>query len=144
MRFLLLLAALTVCLGNAPSLHGQKVFRNPPKPGAASLGFMYGAPIAQAGDGRIKWAEYPTIKEVLAGSEAERLGIRAGDVILAVNGKDAHDPRLLGDRKPGTRYVLRLQRGEEEREVTVTVYVPEAEHPSAAPSSPRSSTPSRN
>lgn len=133
-----------VILGNAPNLHGQQVFSRPSKPGTGSLGFAYGAPITLTGDGQARWADYPTIEDVIAGSEAERLGIRAGDVILKVNGKDALDPRLFHDWKPGTRYALRLRRGNEEREVTVTVYVPEAERPSAAPSSPRPSTPSRN
>lgn len=136
MKLVLLLSAFLVFLGTAPSLHGQKRISIPAKPGVSSLGFNYGGPVELTGDGRARWVDYPTIIEVFADSEAERLGIRAGDVILAVNGKDARNPHLLDDRKPGTRYVLRLQRGKEEREVTVSIYVPEGERSGAAPSEP--------
>jgi len=61
---------------------------------------------------------YPRIYEVRPESPAAKAGICVGDVVLAVNGKDA---RESGSLFPivGEPYTARLRRGDAELEVTL-------------------------
>lgn len=77
-----------------------------------------GRPQFSAG-GSFRWATHPTAASVDSGSPAYRVGIRAGDVVLLVNGSDARDPETLVGQ-PGKVYVFRIRRGSEVREYTVT------------------------
>lgn len=60
--------------------------------------------------------------EVSKGIPADRAGLAVGDMILEVNGQDAAYERIpaLGRPEAGTTYVFRIQRGNTEREITVT------------------------
>ena len=69
--------------------------------------------------GAFRWAVPPTIATVDPGSPAQRVGIRAGDILLLVNGSDARDPETLVGA-PGKSYVFRVRRGGEVREYTLT------------------------
>jgi S1-C subfamily serine protease len=69
--------------------------------------------------GAFRWATHPTAASVDSGSPAYRVGIRAGDVVLLVNGSDARDPETLVGQ-PGKVYVFRIRRGTQLREYTVT------------------------
>jgi predicted metalloprotease with PDZ domain len=65
---------------------------------------------------------------VIVGSPAQRAGLRPGDTIVTVNGRD---PRLRGsfaDRQVGARWVVRIQRAGEERDVSFVIAAP-AESP---------------
>lgn len=58
-------------------------------------------------------------------SAAERAGVAAGDVILAVNGKAIDDtvdlPRLVGELPPGSSVKLSVWRNKAARELTITL-----------------------
>lgn len=65
------------------------------------------------------------IVEVVPGSPAFRAGLRAGDVVLAADGRDirSHDelPALVAERSPGDRLTLRVRRDGRPLTVTVTL-----------------------
>ena len=65
------------------------------------------------------------ISEVLGGSPAERAGLKAGDIILAVNGKKVADmhalPRMVAAKKPGTKVKLKVLRRGENLQVKVVL-----------------------
>lgn len=77
---------------------------------AAYTGMRISGRPAPAPDGSPRWADFPVVRMVTPGSPAARVGIRAGDVILSVNGVDARDPRTL-IAPPGTTFTLRVRRG---------------------------------
>jgi S1-C subfamily serine protease len=58
---------------------------------------------------------HPVVVNVAEGSNAERAGLRNGDVLLAVDDRDTRSgSRLYPDVTPGTRYTLRVRRDGEE------------------------------
>ncbi|MEW6320971.1 MAG: RIP metalloprotease RseP [Acidobacteriota bacterium] len=66
---------------------------------------------------------YPSVRSVVPGEPAERAGIKAGDVILAVNGRRmifARDVSEAISASPDRPVELRLRRGGEELVVPVT------------------------
>ncbi|HEX7240868.1 MAG TPA: M56 family metallopeptidase [Longimicrobiaceae bacterium] len=70
---------------------------------------------------RIRTVEHFRVGEMDADGGAARAGVRPGDVILTVNGLDSREHgnwMSLKQQRPGTRYVLRIRRGSEEREIT--------------------------
>jgi C-terminal processing protease CtpA/Prc len=75
----------------------------------AYLGLRVGGVPRPAQDGAARWADYPVVRSVDAGSPAARVGIEAGDVLLQVNGVDARDPRTLFGR-PGKVFTIRVRR----------------------------------
>lgn len=62
------------------------------------------------------------VEQVLAGSAAEQAGVRAGDVLLAIDGEPTQDLRgysqLLKAHSPGDTVVLTIRRGDRELDVT--------------------------
>lgn len=81
--------------------------------------------ILRAGEARTRAAGFPTVSRVEEGSPAATAGLRVGDAIVSLNGRDSRDGPLFTRIDPGTRYVIRIRRGDEEREVTLTVARPE-------------------
>jgi C-terminal processing protease CtpA/Prc len=63
----------------------------------------------------------PTVSLVEPGSPAALAGLRVGDAIVELNGVDTRGTPLFASREPGTRYLLRIRRGNEEREVALVV-----------------------
>jgi putative serine protease PepD len=65
------------------------------------------------------------ISQVTSGSPAQRAGLRAGDVVVAIDGQAVQDFSELGARirahKPGDRVELRIVRGGNETTVTATL-----------------------
>jgi S1-C subfamily serine protease len=63
------------------------------------------------------------IAGILPGGPAERAGLKAGDVVLSVDGRDVADRatlyRHLWTRRPGEAVALTVYRGSEARQVTV-------------------------
>jgi S1-C subfamily serine protease len=97
----------------------------PRDPAAGTVGFSYGmsgpVTITPGQPLPTNIPTYWTVRGVVAGSSAERAGIRRGDVILAVNGVDSREPtawKPLLDARPGTEFTLRLHRGGEEFDLT--------------------------
>ena len=82
------------------------------------LGFTYRGTPSVAPDGAVRSADYPLVVAVVEGSPAQRSGIAVGDVIVRVNGRDGREAALFRDRSPGTRYVVRVRRGDREEEIT--------------------------
>jgi serine protease Do len=62
---------------------------------------------------------------VVAGSPAEKAGLKENDVILEINGKrvDESNPlaKLIKSYKPGDQVVLKIQRGKETKELIMTL-----------------------
>ena len=60
---------------------------------------------------------YPVVAEVRQGSRAAEAGIKAGDRVVSINGKDARDPQTEGDEvflSPETVKPVVVQRGSEQ------------------------------
>jgi S1-C subfamily serine protease len=82
---------------------------------AGYTGFSYGARPRPLPDGTPRWADFPVVTTVDPGSPAARVGIATGDVLLSVNGVDAHDPHALF-LGVGTVATFRIRRGTAVRE----------------------------
>ena len=76
------------------------------------------------------------VSAVEKGSPAEKAGIKAGDVILAVDGKAVDQsvdlPRIVGETKPGTALALQVWRKGATQDLRVTVGEMPAEKVAAA------------
>ena len=74
---------------------------------------------------KMKEARGVLISGVTPGGSAEHAGLKAGDVILAVDGKPVNDPNELRNRvastPPGTQVTLRIDRDGAESDVKATV-----------------------
>ncbi len=76
---------------------------------------------------RVRTLDHFTVGEMREGGGASKAGIRVGDVILTINGQDSREMSVwksLMNQRPGTRYVLRVRRGSEEREITARLDPP--------------------
>ena len=93
--------------------------------GHAPFGFGWAVTPRRLPDGSLGF-DYPVIRQVTEGSAAARAGLAVGDTLLAVNGRDARLPPIFPDRTAGVRYVLRVRRGGEERELTYIYPAPPA------------------
>jgi S1-C subfamily serine protease len=118
------LAAVVMAAGSAraqaaPAAGGAMTVRGTGRALVEALGFNYAAQVVMSPDGTPRAADYPVIGVVVEGSPAHTAGVEKGDAILAVNGRDGREPALFRKREPGERYVLRLRRGGEVREVEV-------------------------
>jgi C-terminal processing protease CtpA/Prc len=69
-------------------------------------------------DGKARLATYPRVQRVIAGSPAEAAGLRVGDELVVVDGRDGKQPPLFDHARAGTRVLLRIRRGDEEREIS--------------------------
>lgn len=65
------------------------------------------------------------VNDVMPGAPAEKAGFKAGDVIVAVNGKSIEDVadvrRLVGSEKPGTEIAFQVHRGAKEMTLDATI-----------------------
>ncbi|HEU4834534.1 MAG TPA: Do family serine endopeptidase [Pyrinomonadaceae bacterium] len=75
------------------------------------------------------------VYQVQGGSGADRAGLKAGDVITALNGQPVTDPNsfrnAIASTQPGTEITLTVRRDGNERQVRATLgeFTPEAERP---------------
>jgi len=90
-----------------------------PSEGASELGVTQGPGVV--------------VYNVLSGSGADRAGLRKGDVITALNGKQVDDPNsfrnLIASTAPGTEVTLTVKRNGSEQQVRATLgeFTPQAE-----------------
>jgi S1-C subfamily serine protease len=87
-------------------------------PGRASLGFAYSSNLIDDAAGAMKWADYPVVRHVYGGSPAARAGLRVGDQILRINGRDGTEPKAYHNPRIGERCTLVVQRGTQEVEIS--------------------------
>jgi S1-C subfamily serine protease len=92
------------------------------------FGYGWEGGIAVGPDGKPRLASYPRVRRVIAGSPAEAAGLRVGDQVVNVDGRDGKEPPLFEHARVGTRVVLRIRRGDEEREIS---FVPRRAAPAA-------------
>jgi S1-C subfamily serine protease len=74
----------------------------------------------------------PVVRTVYPDSPGQHAGIRAGDVIIEVNGRDSREPRVLW-MEPGVRYTLRIRRDGQDLEAVVVPLPPQPAPPTPAP-----------
>ena len=84
----------------------------------SALGFSYGGGrVVVDARGNPQPLDHPTIRSVTPSSPAALAGLAVGDTIVSVNGRDSRERPLFPDRRHGARYILRIRRADEEREV---------------------------
>lgn len=128
-----MIAAAVACVLTSPAIAqsstqpGQSQVRTYTAPGSREPGWNFAL---QTNFGPKGEPGYPFVSGVEAGSPAERAGLLVGDTLIAVDGRDPRLPQpLFPVTVAGTRYVLRIRRGEEEREL---VYVHPGRNPQPA------------
>lgn len=120
LQWIMTVAVLTALVTNADCVAAQQSTTAEAASQVTSLGFSYGGGggVDVASDGSIRSLEFPVVRRVHPGSNAQRAGLMAGDTIVAVNGRNAKVRPLFDNRRPGTRIVMRIRRNGEEREVS--------------------------
>jgi S1-C subfamily serine protease len=88
------------------------------------VGVAYTTGVGQADrNGNLVFTDYPVIESIEPNSPAERAGLATGDMIIAMNSQDLKRSPLPTSAmlQPGRKIVFRFKRGDDTREVTVTV-----------------------
>ena len=107
-------------LPGRPAAAQEAVTAAPTAARGANVGFAYAwsGGITVGPDGRMRKKHPPRVTQVVPGSVGARAGIRVGDIIVSVNGRDSRAMPMFGNLKPGETVVLRIRRGDEEREIS--------------------------
>ena len=94
-------------------------------PGWLGVYFVEKASLDQNRSGEEVWTflDYPVILSVEPGSPAERAGIAAGDILIALGGHNVREgvPAFTKLLRPGVRLPVRVRRGRETKRLTVLV-----------------------
>lgn len=78
--------------------------------------------------------EQPVISRVRSGGPADEAGLLVGDVLLSIDGRDTRKGGTFRGATPGHRYVLRVKRGDEEKELFLVAAAPaNAQAPAPSP-----------
>ena len=101
----------------------------------AQLGVEYGAATPALIDALDLPRGAAQVGRVVAGSAADRAGIREGDVIVAVDGQPLRNAlqlsTIIGSKRPGDEVEITVHRDGEARSFDVTLSAPEADEQSA-------------
>lgn len=93
--------------------------------GWVGIAYSVDASATREDDGRVimRFVDYPSIESVEPGSPADKAGIRGGDRILSMSGRDLKDAEieLTPMLKPGSHIPFKIQRGVETRQIEVVV-----------------------
>lgn len=93
--------------------------------GWVGIAYSVNASATREDDGRVimRFIDYPSIESVEPGSPADKAGIRGGDRILSMSGRDLKDAEIdfTPMLKPGTHIPFKVQRGVETKQIDVTV-----------------------
>lgn len=95
---------------------------DPGGPRGSRFGFVYGGRPADGSE--MRWADYPTVRHVFSNSPAQAAGLRVGDAILRVNGRDGTEMTAYHGSRVGQTYTFVVQRGLQEVEITFTLVEP--------------------
>jgi membrane-associated protease RseP (regulator of RpoE activity) len=95
-----------------------------PVPGQGTLGLSYAFGSTPRTRTSPPPTQLPTVRQVMPGTPAARAGVREGDVIVSVNGRDGRAPFIFPDHAPGTVYSLRIRRAGAERDVRLVTGPP--------------------
>ena len=114
------LCAALVLHGSRPAAAQEAVTGTRTSTHGANVGFAYAwsGGFTVGRDGQMRKNSPPRVTQVVPGSASARAGIRVGDVIVSVNGRDSRAMPMFADLKPGDTVVLRIRRGDEEREIS--------------------------
>jgi S1-C subfamily serine protease len=82
-------------------------------------GIHFGGAWTFGADGKPRWADYPKIQALDPNSPGAKAGLAVGDAIVAVNGADSREGKILAAKEPGQTFVVRVRRGEDLHEYTV-------------------------
>jgi serine protease Do len=65
------------------------------------------------------------VSQIEPGSAADRAGLKAGDIVLKVDGKEVSEsadlPRIIGDKQPGSKVALEIWREGKSREIVAVL-----------------------
>ncbi len=100
-------------------LAAQQAISTPGSGKALGPGFSWGSEggIYRSASGQWVAREYPKVAKVKPASAAARAGVREGDVIVFVDGRDSRQLPVFRGLRPGSTIVLRIRRGDDEREI---------------------------
>lgn len=113
------LAAAAVIGCHAPHARAQEgAVAGPGRPSPVEFRYGWTGGISPGPDGRARVSTYPRVVDVVPSSPAAQAGLRAGDTIVSVNGRDGMSPPLFENVRAGTRVVIRIRRSDEEREIS--------------------------
>jgi membrane-associated protease RseP (regulator of RpoE activity) len=93
--------------------------------GWVGIAYSSSASATREDDGRVilRFIDYPSIESVEPGSPADKAGIRGGDRLIAMAGRDLRDAEIDMSPmlKPGSRIAFKVQRGVETKQFDVMI-----------------------
>ncbi|HET7230041.1 MAG TPA: PDZ domain-containing protein [Longimicrobium sp.] len=122
-RILCALAVLAAVAAHPARGSAQEAVTAPGRPSVIEFSYGWNGGITLGPGGKARVASYPRVVTVAPSSPAAAAGLRAGDMIVSVDGRDGMSTPLFENVRAGRAVVLRIRRGDEEREIR---FVPRA------------------
>lgn len=121
--------------GQGGEPHGPG-YRDPASIPSPTGMLYYGGTLEMLPNGEPRLTDYPIVTRVDSGSVSAAAGLKLGDVLLSVNGRDGREARLFRREHGETRWVIRVRRDAEEKELVMEV-PPAMRSASGSPRAPR-------